>query len=385
MSHMKSFLALASLLVIIFTFLFWSLLSPSTEPKHFSTPSMPPEYLIHTIENISSYFIDYPLGDDDFGEMGRRVEILGDWLKPSMGSYLTDQENQSIKHLAQKLAMSLFPFLPKDRSLLSAGVQSFASESRGIVIPTGLATFRFACHLISCIRNVLHSNLPIQIMYAGENDLPEPYRKMLLSLTTDIETLDILTIFKNDNLEFSRSGWAIKPFAILASRFQHVLLADADAVFLQPPEVIFDSHSGYHQTGTLLFHDRLLWKGAFQDRHNWWREQLKHRPPSQTLLKSLVYTEDYAEEGDSGVVVVDKGRVPVLMGLLHICWQNTLTVREKWTYRLTYGDKESWWFGFELSGVPYAFEQHYGSMLGSTIRATENSNELCSFVIAHVD
>ena len=34
------------------------------------------------------------------------------------------------------------------------------------------------------------------------------------------------------------------------------------------------------------------------------------------------------------------------------------------TYRITYGVKESWWFGSGLSGVPFAFENHYSSIVG---------------------
>jgi len=112
---------------------------------------------------------------------------------------------------------------------------------------------------------------------------------------------------------------------------------------------------------------------------------MKHRSPSDTLLKSLVWTQDFAEECDSGVVAVDKGRLSVMLGLLYICWQNTESVREEWTYQLMFGDKESWWLGFELTGVPYTFEAHYAPIVGSTVRTTDDANEICAFTIAHVD
>jgi hypothetical protein len=102
--------------------------------------------------------------------------------------------------------------------------------------------------------------------------------------------------------------------------------------------------------------------------------------PSDTLQASKVWMEGYAEEGDSGVIALDKSRLPVLLGLLNIAWANTKQVREKWTYKLTYGDKESWWFGFELAGVPFAFEKHYGSIVGDV-----DDGKVCSFSIAHLD
>ena len=69
---------------------------------------------------------------------------------------------------------------------------------------------------------------------------------------------------------------------------------------------------------------------------------MEHHDLSSALLKSLVWMEDYAEESDSGLDVLDKSRIGVLTGLLHICWQNTYAVREENTYQTMYRDKESW-------------------------------------------
>src|SRR5271170_6367283 len=253
-ARLKPILTLVCLFVVIVTIFsgspFWS---RTAQFRRASLESPEGECLVQTIEKISDYLIDYPLVEGQVGEMGRRVELLHGWLKFLAASILTSEQSRRLATRIEELASSLFPFLPRNRSLLSWESDSFVPDSRGIVITTGVGTFRFACHLISCIRDVLESNLPIQIVYAGDDDLPSSYRQTLMSLGHHIETLDILTVFDDSTLELSKGGWAIKPFAILATRFQHVLLLDADAVFLQPPESIFDSHSGYHKTGTLLF------------------------------------------------------------------------------------------------------------------------------------
>ena len=57
-------------------------------------------------------------------------------------------------------------------------------------------------------------------------------------------------------------GWAIKPFALLVSSFAEAVLMDADVLFVQKPEVLFE-HPEYATTGTLFFHDRSL----FINRH----------------------------------------------------------------------------------------------------------------------
>lgn len=334
----------------LFIVLFWTDRDPSfvsidpsrsfSSPSHSSSRHSPDFY----IEPVAQYFRDYPINSlkyaDQFGELGKRVQILRSWIARADA-----KKNSGIQDLVEEVVMSMFPFLrnpskPGDTKPFTMLRKSFIPGSRGIVITTGVSTFRFACHLVITIREVHKSELPIQIVYAGEGDLPSKNRDILESLVTDVEFLDILTVLDDETLRLGNSGWATKPFAALVSKYEQVILLDADCVFVQPPDVVFKQR-GYQDTGALLFHDRLLWQHKFQDRHKWWRKQMEHHTPSPALLKSLVWMEDYGEEGDSGLVVLDKSRLDILTGLLHICWQNTYAVREEVTYKITYGDKES--------------------------------------------
>lgn len=353
--------------------------------------SSPASSLNSLIKPTAQYFLDYPLNGpkhgDQFGEMGQRVQILTDWISLAEAN---GAKAPVTEESIERVLTSMFPFLrnpskPRDKTPFASLRKSYIPGSRGIVIPTGTGTFRYACHLVLTIREVHHSNLPIQIVYSGDADLPDKMRKTMAALVKDIEFLDILSVFDDETLQLRNGSWAIKPFAVLGSKFEQVLLVDADSVFMQPPESVYDQ-AGYRDTGILLYHDRLLWQHRFQDRHDWWKKQMEHKAPSAALLKSLVWMEDYAEEGDSGLVIIDKGRLPVLMGLLHISWQNSFAVREEITYKITYGDKESWWFGFELSNVPYTFEKHYGSIVGwMQIDEADGREKVCSFTIAHTD
>lgn len=66
------------------------------------------------------------------------------------------------------------------------------------------------------------------------------------------------------------------------------------------------------------------------------------REPSAEMQKSRWWTDKASrEEMESGVVVFDKGRKEVLMGLIYCGWLNTKAIREPVTYKYTYGDKES--------------------------------------------
>ncbi|RAK81595.1 uncharacterized protein BO72DRAFT_444559 [Aspergillus fijiensis CBS 313.89] len=360
------------------------------------------------LTDLTQYFTDHPIQKpykEKYGELGRRLRIVRDWLTLAQQASNNPTTRAVYADAVEQVARAQFPFLthPANPTTSTQPIAhlraSFEPQSAGIVIPTSDKTVRYAAHLIGALRTVLHSTLPIQVVYAGDTDLSPAHRGLLATLAGPdpaaapaIEFLDILTVFDDATLQLRTGGWAIKAFAALGSRFETVILADADAVFLQRPEVLL-GHEAVRQRGALLFHDRLLWPHAFAGRHAWWHDQI--RRPSGALNASRVWTEEYAEEGDSGLVVLDKGRVDVLVGLLHVCWQNSFEVREETTYKITYGDKESWWFGLEVAGAEYAFSPHYGGIVGweredevdesGVVVPGTGGGGVCSFVIAHVD
>lgn len=352
---------------------------------------------------IAHNFIQVPVSEHDFGEMGRRIEILTRWLTQveMENDPINDESFSEYESLVEQTMISLFPFIQseeewsfKDPKSFTRLRKSFISGSRGIVIPTGVKTFRYTCHLILNLRSILNSTLPIQIIYAGDIDLPLKYRSAIVSMffSYDLQAIKFLDITKvlNDttlHLSDGTSKWAIKPFAILASTFEEVILIDSDAIFLQPPEMILDTHSAYFKTGTLFFHDRLTGKNAYQSRHEFWRWVMRDHTPSSTFQKSKVMKEKYGQEQDSGVVVINKGRLGVLGGLLHACWQNTYKVRGMVTYRNTHGDKETYWMGMELSGVEYSFADWYGGVIGARRNLTVEKGRqgVCGSVIAQAD
>lgn len=332
------------------------------------------------------YFAKFPLGPYQYGEMGQRVQLINHRLEllENKRKAMTAKQSQALAERLDDALVASFPFIrnpsaPSATMSFQALRSTYKKGSRGIVLSLGQKDFRYACHLITGIRNILGSTLPIQVAYAGNDDLPREYREKLTSLGKDIETLDLLSSINDMTLDLAHGTFATKPIAMLASQFEQVMLVDADAVFLQPPEALFESR-GYKDTGTYFFHDRLLYQNGFPERLDWWRSHLKYNPPSPSLLKLKSYTQNYSAEQDSGVVVFDKGRTPVLLGLLHTCWQNSADSRE-YMKTMIHGDKESFWFGLELSRVPYYFAKHYGNSLGPVSR----SGDICGNAIAHTD
>lgn len=344
----------------------------ATSEKPFSDDYLP------TPDHLLLYSKKYTLEPTDFGELGHRIRILLSWIE---GVGLTAN---TIPSSVKEFLGLTFPFLRRGTGFPLFGLLKWHAYLHGVVIPVGTTNFRYACHLVGSIRNVLNSSIPVEIAYGGDEDLPPPFRESLQALNSDVTMVDVSAEFNDDFLDLKHGGFAIKPFAILASKFQKVMLLDADAVLLQKPETFFADISGFNETGTLLFHDRLLFKGKYSERHQWWKSQMKHTKPSGNFLNSLTQVDGYAEEADSGLVMIDKGRLPVLIGLLHVAWQNTKEVRDSITYRMGYGDKETWWFGFELCNVPYYFAPKYAAVLGEKSRDTATGiDNVCSYTIAH--
>jgi alpha 1,3-mannosyltransferase len=320
----------------------------------------------HAVEDFDvTYLLENVLGDGDFGEMGRRTRLLTKYVE--MADKAADEGQNQQRTKVENLVLSMFPFLnhpfvgPEPLQSLR---KSVFPGSKGIVIPAGDGQFRFAAHLISSLRDVVGTKLPIQVAYAGLEDLPLKYHDYLCSLGPNIEMLDVTAVFDEQVLQL-KGNWAIKPFAMLASRFEKVILLDADVVMVEDPARVYE-YDAFKETGTYMFHDRLLWQHAFRSRHDWWEKEIgiasrdrkvewnSTGKPTNTeaIKKSKVYMDDYAEEQDSGMVVLDKGRLEILTALLHICWQNSKTVREPFTYGMGYGDKESWVRNFSYYHFP---------------------------------
>lgn len=131
--------------------------------------------------------------------------------------------------------MTYLPWKPRNRPVT------------GIVLTVGKGNFVLAAHCVQTLRTVVNSTLPIEVFYAGDDDLPEAKREDLKAPL--LETINVLDQFNETIAGLRNSGYAMKPFAALASSFERVILIDADTIFLQRPDAFFDEHAGLNETG----------------------------------------------------------------------------------------------------------------------------------------
>jgi len=237
--------------------------------------------------------------DHDIAHLARQTAVLSDLLKiyariPTTSREL-QKEREQFRHTIESMQHALYPWItkPKDGkhhySSIFDLLESYTQDV-GVVIGTGRGGgYRWAVHQIVTLRAVLNSTLPIEVFFGGEDDMPEPHRKFIESINAafpdvpPIVTVDITQRFPDpDGVLGLPGGWAMRPYAILASSFKTAILADADTIFLKDPRVIMDEPM-FKEYGSICWHDRTL--APAPDETYKWADELLEAAKAKNLDK----------------------------------------------------------------------------------------------------
>ena len=130
-------------------------------------------------------------------------------------------------------------------------------NSRGIVYCVHRFIVRQAIQSLQILRQK-GCTLPVEIYHYKE--LHRNYTNRLLAIP-NVRIIDLSRIYNDNDALFTRVGdgrlYQVKVAALLATRFDHVLLLDGDNVPLVNPDFLFSSEP-LRQTGTLFWKD--FWK-----------------------------------------------------------------------------------------------------------------------------
>ncbi|KAI4122863.1 MAG: hypothetical protein LQ338_005580 [Usnochroma carphineum] len=357
--------------------------SPGSPPAHPAQQSkLPPlpatasavDALISSVEKTSLFFVNDSPQPSEYSKMGDRLQILSTWLtaRSTLHTAITPSQLKRLDSHIERTILTLFAFVrnpsqPKNAQPFTTLRQTFLPHSSGIVMVGSKSTLHSLAHTILNIRTALNSSLPIQVFHAGESDFPSSARRFIKRLSHNITIVDLKTLLSDSPATALEAGGlpTLRVFSALASTLEHLLLIEPGTTFLQPPDLLLTNQPSLLNNGASFFHSHLYGKNANKATRSFWHTHLKNRPPSPALRSSRAYNEGYAEEIDAGVVLLDKSRLETLMGLLHVCWQNTKRVREEHTYKYAPDERDSWWFGFELAGVGYAWGDGGGGYAGT--------------------
>jgi hypothetical protein len=263
------------------------------------------------------------------------------------------------------LKEKLFPWLYDFQNNFNSSLYVGEKNSKGIVICTGNRHFREVLVALKALQ-IIENELPIEVVYSTSNDLAVSKQEIFKNMFPQVRLVDISLMAFNDSYLKLR-GWEIKPFAVLASRFEQVLLMDADVFFFKKPSILF-KNKYFIQTGTLFFYDRLK---LTYDAIKWIRTfSSNNRQPLPVRTQ------------ESGVVLIDKSRV--LFGLLSICKLNDYHERTHFTYKHLYGDKDTWWLGLHIINMSYSFLPTMTAAIGQIIKKKDMKTTICGQIL-HFD
>lgn len=144
------------------------------------------------------------------------------------------------------------------KALLDARLQSLQPypaqqfSGSGIVICAGGASlFTNAYVLIHLLRKLHGCALPIEVWHFGSGELSPRMKLLLRELEAD--PLDAEAVLNNASVRI-HNGWQLKAYALMWSRFEQVLMLDADQVPLRDPSQLFQ-WKGYGDTGAVFWPD----------------------------------------------------------------------------------------------------------------------------------
>jgi len=127
-----------------------------------------------------------------------------------------------------------FPWWWTPKSAYLPWHHDFKSEASatGIIICVGNENIIYATRLVRTLRNISKSSVPIEIAFAGDDNLSPANQALIRSLGPAIELVNLHFLFDDTVTGLSNNLFAIKPFAMLASHFKNFILTDASTIFL---------------------------------------------------------------------------------------------------------------------------------------------------------
>ncbi|GAB7343860.1 hypothetical protein MBLNU457_1826t1 [Dothideomycetes sp. NU457] len=308
----------------------------------------------------SLHVIEGPNGASTRSDILQVIRSIPEIANFDEGVAGTIRSYETFRHLFQKLTNIMYPYFSPFTPDLVSMRASFKHAGRGLVFTAGDGQAPFLMTSIPTIRK-LGCDLPIEIMYLGEDDLSSDVREALEGMP-GVTTRDLSPMISDEGWKLA--GWAAKPYTILMSSFREVIFVDADSFFFVDPTSFFEDPA-YINTGALFFRDRRIFP---EDRRPFLKRILP-QPISKKAQSSRFWTGESGHMQEAGVVVVDK--YIHFVSLLLVTRMNgpdrdgNKDKEITGTYDLVYGDKETFWLGFELAGdTSYNFHGGDCGMMG---------------------
>lgn len=204
-------------------------------------------------------------------------------------------------------------------------------SGRGIVICAGGPRYLTCAWVaIKALRHV-GCELPVEVWYLGDDEGDPDWISLVEPLgVTCIDALKVAKRHPHPRL----GGWESKAYAILHSRFNEVLLLDADNLPTIDPTYLFDNEQ-YLATGAIFWPDSPFMSA---DNLAWRAFDVPYR---------------HEREVESGQLVIDKERCWRAINLAD--WYNQ---HSDFFYKYVYGDKDTFRLAWHRTGTPFVISPY---------------------------
>lgn len=215
-------------------------------------------------------------------------------------------------------------------------------NGKGLVLVGGGNKY-FPCVWVclNVLRKLHGCRLPIELWYLGPGEMNEQMKELVSPFeVTCIDALGVRENAPGKNL----SGWELKPYSIINSRFEEVIYLDVDNVALRDPSFLFET-TEYQESGALFWPD-FGNLGAFQPIWN---------------ICGVPYEDE--PEFETGQMVLHKRKT---WRALQLCM--FYNEHSDFYYRYVNGDKETFHMAWKKLGLPFHMPEYPISPLQDTMR-----------------
>ncbi|KAJ3247391.1 hypothetical protein HDU78_004365 [Chytriomyces hyalinus] len=269
---------------------------------------------------------------------------------------LTEEQRKSMKTKLKALTRVVYPWAFSNSFTGITDLMGSFKQPKGIVLSFGESGFERGLLAIQHIRKNLNCHLPIEVFYNGIQDL-DTAKSQALNNLKGVSARNLQDVFPGIAED---RNYHSKPYAVLAASFKHVIYLDDDVILFKSPEEIATASNIFKDYGTLFFKGR-----SFEFGNSRWTRWFIKSPSVAANTTGRYFTNLSKDEMDASLMLFDKTRLKVVLGLLTSCHLNLREVREGGLDKHLQGDKETYWLSLELLRVPYKFVPGIAGAAGS--------------------
>ncbi|EEY63891.1 uncharacterized protein PITG_02394 [Phytophthora infestans T30-4] len=214
----------------------------------------------------------------------------------------------------------------------------------------------------------------IQVYHCGSEELSDDAIDLLFTVDDRLEIVDVCSDLASrevitDKMAGKFRNWWIKPLAVYHTDVRHVILMDVNDIVIKNPVILRDLEE-YNKTGTTFFYDRV---------HSHCTEFVNGGDGDGKYLPKLFSNFPYDQFNVTGGENTSRRA----NGMDIMLWFIT---KERFRFRYSFGDKETFWLSFEMAHVPYSFSPWGVSVVSSSPNkdAEKYPDSLCGCILQYL-